>query len=41
VFDRAVVARVAESAADGVVCLSEASTCRAEGATRCTYELTW
>ena len=41
VFDRAVVARVAESAADGVVCLSEASTCRADGATRCTYELTW
>jgi hypothetical protein len=41
VFDCAVVACVAESAADGVVCLSEASTCRADGATRCTYELTW
>lgn len=41
VFDRALVACVAESAADGVVCLSEAGRCRAAGEDRCTYELTW
>ena len=41
VFDRALVARVAESAADGVVCLSEVGRCRAAGEDRCTYELTW
>jgi len=41
VFDRALVTCVAESAADGVVCLSEAGRCRAAGEDRCTYELTW
>jgi hypothetical protein len=41
VFDRALVASVAESVADGVVCLSEVGRCRAAGENRCTYELTW
>jgi len=41
VLDRALVEGVARTAADGYVGLAEVSTCRDDGADRCTYELSW
>jgi len=41
VLDRALVEGVARTAADGYVSLVEVSTCRDDGAERCTYELSW
>jgi hypothetical protein len=40
-FDRALVEGLARTAADGYVSIAEVSTCRDDGAERCTYELTW
>jgi len=40
-FDRGVVEGVTSRFADGFVCLREVGVCRADGAERCTYELTW
>jgi len=40
-FDRGVVEGVAASVADGYVCLREVGLCRADGAERCTFELSW
>lgn len=40
-LDRAVVGGAAVAATDGFVRLAEASTCRDDGADRCTYELSW
>lgn len=40
-FDRGLVEGVAASFADGYVCLREVGVCRADGAERCTYEVTW
>ena len=41
VLDRALVEGVARTAADSYVSLAEVSTCRDDGAERCTYELSW
>lgn len=41
VLDRALVEGVARATVDGYVRLAEVSTCRDDGADRCTYELSW
>ncbi|WP_415379412.1 hypothetical protein [Halosimplex sp. TS25] len=40
-FDRGVVEGVAVAHADGFVCVCEVGACRAEGADRCTYDVSW
>ncbi|MFC7141028.1 hypothetical protein ACFQMA_14480 [Halosimplex aquaticum] len=40
-FDRGVVEGTAVAHADGFVCVCEVGACRAEGADRCTYDVSW
>ena len=40
-FDRGIVEGAAVAHADGFVCVCEVGACRADGADRCTYEVSW